>query len=698
MKRLIFVFLLILFASNVGAATRYTDGNLGADCTSGNYSIANRNCTGSDGNAYNTIQEGENVLAAGDTLFIRSGTYTESPTLGSNGNGTSSARTVIAGYPSERPIIRGMFTINERTWVHIKNFTQEGGVSGIYGIQACAIQNSIIEDIIADDNSNTNFRLCSGSGDAGVVRNVIVRNVRGNGSVVNNGLSLSSDSGPANRVDNVLVEDAEFGNNFADAIVAINIFGGGFTCNRCTLYGSGEDGIDFKGDFNDGVNITISNSYIHSNAGHGLFFNEDFGWRNVRIFKNRFVDNQSSTGHITALGFSALQGSEVRQIWGNLFVHTNSGRKHTQMGGPNASWEWYNNTFIGGSIGIDQRGSQFATIKNNIFQNQATAGIFFPSGSDAPTTITENNNLFYRADNGVVISWRGTTYTSAQAATYRSATKQGANSIFGSDPLLISSSTGGLQATSPAINAGTSVPTTGFNGTATDIGMNETFGVLTAEALDAGSIVVIFQVNVNSPLLPASACTGFTVQEDTGGGFTSKTMTGCNRSGTNGVRPTFTPNLTFGSAIRFSYSTGTGNVTDSALIGNSLNQRLNAITNHAVTNKLSSGGSTNVTTAKNNIIWANGGSPIVDSSSTLTQSNNLCESGCALSSDPLFLDPASFNFKLSQGSPAVNQGATLGAPFNIDALGIVRPQGGSYDLGAYEFVIPGGVVFFRYRR
>ena len=45
------------------------------NCTAGNYSIANRNCTGSAGNAYTTIPVAYTASVAGDTLRFRTGTY-----------------------------------------------------------------------------------------------------------------------------------------------------------------------------------------------------------------------------------------------------------------------------------------------------------------------------------------------------------------------------------------------------------------------------------------------------------------------------------------------------------------------------------------------------------------------------------------------------------------------------------------------
>jgi len=53
-----------------------------------------------------------------------------------------------------------------------------------------------------------------------------------------------------------------------------------------------------------------------------------------------------------------------------------------------------------------------------------------------------------------------------------------------------------------------------------------------------------------------------------------------------------------------------------------------------------------------------------------------------ISMDPLFV--SNKNFHLLSVSPCVNRGANLGAPFAIDREGTPRPQGITFDLGAFE--------------
>ncbi len=50
----------------------------------------------------------------------------------------------------------------------------------------------------------------------------------------------------------------------------------------------------------------------------------------------------------------------------------------------------------------------------------------------------------------------------------------------------------------------------------------------------------------------------------------------------------------------------------------------------------------------------------------------------------LFVDPTNNNYQLKPGSPAINAGASL-LDVPVDILGVARPQGIGWDIGAYEF-------------
>jgi hypothetical protein len=56
-------------------------------------------------------------------------------------------------------------------------------------------------------------------------------------------------------------------------------------------------------------------------------------------------------------------------------------------------------------------------------------------------------------------------------------------------------------------------------------------------------------------------------------------------------------------------------------------------------------------------------------------------------SDPLLVSAS--DFRLQPTSPAINTGATLGTPYNVDYAGTTRPFGAGYDIGALEWYFIG---------
>jgi parallel beta-helix repeat protein len=86
--------------------------------------------------------------------------------------------------------------------------------------------------------------------------------------------------------------------------------------------------------------------------------------------------------------------------------------------------------------------------------------------------------------------------------------------------------------------------------------------------------------------------------------------------------------------------------------------------------------------ARNNILYQNGnGSPgqaVVDWQGNATADSNL------IGTNPLFTNAGANDFTLQAGSAAIDTGVTLSS-VTTDKLGVARPQGSAYDIGAYEF-------------
>lgn len=82
------------------------------------------------------------------------------------------------------------------------------------------------------------------------------------------------------------------------------------------------------------------------------------------------------------------------------------------------------------------------------------------------------------------------------------------------------------------------------------------------------------------------------------------------------------------------------------------------------------------TVVKNNIAYACSVNYQDDGTST-SASNNLTDG-----TDPEFVDVGTDDFQLQASSPCIDAGVDVGIA--VDALGVSRPQGSGYDLGAYE--------------
>jgi hypothetical protein len=109
-------------------------------------------------------------------------------------------------------------------------------------------------------------------------------------------------------------------------------------------------------------------------------------------------------------------------------------------------------------------------------------------------------------------------------------------------------------------------------------------------------------------------------------------------------------------------------------------------------------GGTRSVVVRNNIFWPSTGNGYVSifSSGEVTFSHNLYYNGGSaysgdsspVTGDPLFTNAGSLDFTLQSSSPARNAGTSTTASTVApkDRNGVSRPQGASYDIGAYEYV------------
>ncbi|HVQ76388.1 MAG TPA: right-handed parallel beta-helix repeat-containing protein [Candidatus Binatia bacterium] len=97
---------------------------------------------------------------------------------------------------------------------------------------------------------------------------------------------------------------------------------------------------------------------------------------------------------------------------------------------------------------------------------------------------------------------------------------------------------------------------------------------------------------------------------------------------------------------------------------------------------------------ENNILWSIQGRPTAFSGGTPALRNNLLDTA-----NPQFVNPDAGDFHLRSTSPAIGAGVAsaayatyqslYGVPISVDRDGVPRPSGGTWDIGAYEFVSGG---------
>ncbi len=90
-------------------------------------------------------------------------------------------------------------------------------------------------------------------------------------------------------------------------------------------------------------------------------------------------------------------------------------------------------------------------------------------------------------------------------------------------------------------------------------------------------------------------------------------------------------------------------------------------------------GATNII-LRNNIIYSNGG----NGGDLMTNENTTIDHNL-IGIDPAFINSGSGDFRLKEGSPAINTGSMVSFVPDRDYEGNSRPQGGGYDIGAFEY-------------
>lgn len=359
---------MLLFPTLTEAATRYVDGNIASTC--GTYSIASRNCSGSDGNGYKTYPEGLAALVAGDVLLVREGTYTKSGVYGNSagdsyGGGAASwaAATIISNYPGET------YTFTH-DGLNMDHSISTGGIS--YIIFTC------------DSVVRCNFRGSGGANQSGFRLNNAAHHVRfykvSVRSFTQHGIQGGTGgcpSGPSN----IEVQYSD---------VSLN----------------GDDNDHFEHGIYPacGSSWLIEYNSLLGNMGYGIhLYSSSTNYHMNHTVRNNYVEGRKTGATSTAYGIMIATGSG-HKIYNNICNGIGSQAVKltgcVQFFGPMTAPLMYNNTVYDVSVGVEvgDSGVSAAEIKNNIFEAVTTPI------SDSGTSTVKSTNFCDSAGTGCSVT------------------------------------------------------------------------------------------------------------------------------------------------------------------------------------------------------------------------------------------------------------------------------------------------------
>ncbi len=296
-------------------------------------------------------------------------------------------------------------------------------------------------------------------------------------------------------------------------------------------------------------------------------------------------------------------------------------------------------------------------------------------------------------------------------------------------------------------NSGTMTNCTVYNNTSTDIGggiYNDEKGTVTDCTVYGNSAKYSGGGIYNYDSGTVTNCTVYENKADYGGGiynYEKGTVTNCtiygNRSSTHVIAKDFcgggiynkgtvtncivynnnaddgggisnygtVTNCTiYGNSAKYSgggiYNYDSGTVINCTVYGNNAKTRgggiynKGAVTNCTVYNNraIDGGGIYNKGTVTNCIVWDNYTEDFKFSGGVVKYScfSGGISGGGNISDNPMFVnvsgdDPTKWDLRLQPNSPCIDKGTSEGAP-DYDILGVKRPQGSGYDMGAYEYI------------
>lgn len=352
--------------------------------------------TGSDTNngtslttPYKTISKAISSASAGDTVYVRAGTY---PSFSVTKSGSAGNYLTISGYGSERPTITGgsqQIVLTSVSYVRITGFDVKGATAswggGIYTDRS---NYTIIENNIVHDNtgSNTSGILVSAGSYNKILNNEVYNNYL-------NGIQIISHSGTqsvGNEISNNRVYNNTLSGGNSDGIKLEGLNTKNNLISNNLTYGNADDGVDTWNSSNNQVVGNISHSHRGGGDGNGF----KLGGLGATTGYNKVLQNISYNNKSD--GFDS-NGSGGNQYYHNVAYANGSfgfddGYKDSGCVGSGCNTTYINNIGYNNVRGNFSAGDYTYISRNNLwYSDGGSAKVFYK--------YTQYSNLsdFYKA-------------------------------------------------------------------------------------------------------------------------------------------------------------------------------------------------------------------------------------------------------------------------------------------------------------
>jgi hypothetical protein len=470
------VLLVPLTAAFVSAATYYV-APTGLDTHPGTLALP-----------WRTVQKAANTLRPGDTVLVRSGTYSEAVTINVSGTSATSGAITFSNYPDETPILdgsaltvpadsdTGLLYLNNNRYITIQGFVLRNystkaiapTPAGIFITGAC---NSIQ---VKDCNI---YGITSTGGDPANSGNAFAIAVYGTSSTPCTGIIIDG-----NEIHNCKTGSSE--------TVSLNGNVTNFQVTNNLIHDNNNIGIDFIGfegtaptpaldQARDGIcegnivwNISSQGNQAYPNGDYsadGLYVD---GGTHIIIQGNISYDNDigvelasEHAGRLTS--YITLRNNMVysnRQAGLLLGGYAAAGTGGTADCAITHNTFWNNDTlqFGNGEMQLRWRTSGCAISQSILYTGSVNLLVTVPVSAANNTGNLFNSNLYYSAAGSTGAQWIWNNVTLTGFTAWKSASKQDSQSVF-ANPQFISTGTNpdlDVQSTSPAVKlgAGSDVP------------------------------------------------------------------------------------------------------------------------------------------------------------------------------------------------------------------------------------------------